>query len=307
MNCKQCNEKLALFSSYCENCSAKGPSFGEWWQFIGASSLAFLKKRIWLTATLIGILILSIGGGILWSALSQIDPSDYVVTYTSGFDNNGYIQVGIDYDALCEKVIGPKPDKETKKGYEQYSAYMEKAETLQSTLRVAADRTAGLKNGDYYIVTVQVLDPTPYEDLGVKLKKEVYQKTLQIGENSTNFDTPVEVDLFEYIDTSFNGTNGSGYFVLSDENKETSLRYPSGYTVTLRTRCYETWGGYRLQLEIKETYENFFVDISSNKNSGLNNGDTLVLMLDESSLDALLSTGIKAITSSKTYQVTGLK
>lgn len=307
MNCTQCNEKLSLFSSYCENCGEKGPSFKEWWQFIRTTCLALLKKRIWLTATVIGILVLSIGGGILWSTLSQIDPTDYVVTRASGFDNNGRIQVGIDYDALCEKIIGPKPDQTSKKGYEKYSSYVEKVETLQSTLRVTADRTTGLKNGDYYIVTVQVLDPTPYENLGVKLKKEVYQKTLQIGEDSITFDLPVEIDLFDYIDISFNGTNGSGYFVLSDESKETTLRYPSGYTTTLRTRCYETWSGYRLQLENKETYETFFVDITSNKNSGLNNGDTLTLMFDEANLETLLGAGVKVTTLSKTYQVTGLQ
>ncbi len=307
MNCKRCNEKLALFSSYCENCSEKGPSFGEWWQFIGASALTFLKKRIWLVVVVIGVLVLSIGGGILWSALSQIDPTDYVVTYASGFDNNGYIQVEVDYDALCEKILGPKPDKSSKKSYEKYSDYIEKAAMLQSTLRVTADRTTGLKNGDYYIVTVQVLDPTPYEDLGARLKKEVYQKTFQVGEDSIAFDTPVEVDLFDYIEVSFNGDNGNGYFVLSDEPKKTTLRYDSGNTITLHMNCYETWSGYRLCVEIRETYDSIYIDIESNKQSGLNNGDTVMLTLDETDLAVLLSVGVRASTSAKTYQVTGLK
>ena len=55
---------MPSFSSYCENCDAKGPSFIEWLKFYGKSFIALLKKRIWLTVIITGVFVLAIALGI---------------------------------------------------------------------------------------------------------------------------------------------------------------------------------------------------------------------------------------------------
>ena len=306
MNCKRCNEKLALFSNYCENCSEKAPSVKEWWQFIGASFIAFLKKRVWLTVAVVGVLVFSIGFSILWGAITEFDPTDYIITHTTGYDQNGYLSFEIDYPALCEKVLGREPNPETKRGYEKHAEYLKKAETLENTLRVTADRTSGLKNGDYFIITVSISDTELYKSYGINCKDDIYSKTLKVGKDCDPFDTPIAINLFDYIDVSFSGENGNGQFVINNETKETVLNYASGNTVTMNTQCYKSWGEYNMYVSLKEIGDGVLISVNVSQDSDLTNGEMIMLILNESDLVDLSRLGINVTESQNTYTVSGL-
>ena len=93
MKCQNCGEQLAVFSHYCENCGVKALSTQEWWKYIGVTVVAFFKKRIWLVAVLACALALSVGLGIWRNVTNTIDPVDYVLIQTSGFNGDGEIEV----------------------------------------------------------------------------------------------------------------------------------------------------------------------------------------------------------------------
>lgn len=306
MNCKHCGEKLAAFSHYCENCGEKGPSPKEWWGHLGKSVGAFLKKRLWLTITTAAVLVAIIGLSIWWSIANHFDVTDYIVTEISGFNEDGSIRVSIDYNALCERVIGPKPDTNTAKGYEKYAEYLKQREMLLSTLSVSADRTSGLKNGDFYIVTVTVLDEKPFKEFDIRFEEKSYKRTLQVGKDSPAFETPVDLNLFDYISPVFEGENGNGIIDFPNEKKACTLTFGSGKTLELTIGCAKSWSSFALTINIPETGEMVYAYFNIDRSSDLSNADTITLTLDENDLIALRRCGIRVTSYESTYTVSGL-
>ena len=308
MKCSKCGEKLALFSCYCENCGAQGPTTKTWWKFIGTTATAFLKKRVWLTITLACLILLLVGVGVWQGIAHSIDLTDYIVAEASGFDGSGSIRVDIDYDALCEKVLGKVPDSSTAKGYEKHKTYMEQKESLVWSLSVSADRTSDLKNGDFYTVTVRILDSELFEELGYTLKEESYQKTFQVGKDCNALDAPVKFNLFDYIRINFSGTDTNGYVVCSDETQIASLSFASGNTVEAEIECHESWfGGYSCYVFFPETNDRVEVQLNIDKTSSLSNGDMITVTLDETDIKELNQLGVVPDCTMQTYHVSGLE
>lgn len=306
MNCKRCGEKLSVFSHYCENCGEKGPSTKAWWGIFWKSFGALLKKRLWLTITVAMLMVAIITLSIWWSVANHFDVTDYIVTEISGFNEDGSIRVSIDYEALCERVIGPIPDTNTAKGYEKHAEYMEQMETLLPTLSVSADRTSNLKNGDFYIVTVTILDEKPFKEFGIRFKEESYNRTLQIGTDSPSFDTPVDLNLFDYVSPVFEGENGNGSINFPSEKKSCTLTFGSGETLELMIGCEKSWSSFAIVINIPGKNDSIYAyfDVSSSYN--LNNGDTILFTLDESNLASLKNYGVNITSFEKTYTVSGL-
>ncbi len=306
MNCKKCQAKLPSFSSYCENCGTKCPSFAKWLKYYGASLLALLKKRIWLTAIIAGVLVITIGLSIFLSLSNNIDPSDYIIAEVNGFSENGSVAVHIDYESLAEKVLGKKPEPDTAKKYEKYVEYMAEFERLKSTLEVKTDKTQGLKNGDFFIATVTVVDTTFFEEHGFELKEESYTKPLQIGKDTAALDEPAEVDLFKYVEVSFAGDNNRGWLNISNKNKTDTIIFASGNEMEITAKCEYTWGEYHLLIHFPEYEISVSLDFEVSESNALQNGDAIVITFDEDKFQLLSKYGITVKEYAHTYIVEGL-
>ena len=306
MECKNCGEKVAVFSRYCENCGEKALTTSAWWLYMGKSALSTIKKKLWLVAVIALIVVALIGIGIWRNAASIVDPTDYVITTVSGFDGNGNISVEMDFDALLERVLGSMPSDDTPKGHEDKVKYLEDTETIKNALSVQVDRSMGLKNGDYYQVTISILDPKAFDKHKVDLKNSVYQKTLQIGTNSAPFDKAIDVDLFEYINIGFNGTDGNGYVVLPDTARNDELTLGSGRTLRVLAQCYESWSGYVLMFDIADEF-GVSIPLYIREKNGLTNGEMITVTLDEEKAKQLEDHGIRVTVLTKEYQVSGLE
>lgn len=309
MTCKNCNAKLPMFSCYCENCGERGASFVEWMKFYWLSFVALLKKRIWLTIAIVGMLVSIIGIGTFLNIPKSIDVTDYIITETSGFNENGSIYVRMDYEALGEELFGKMPESETAEDYEKYVDYILQLEKLQDTLRVRADKTTNLKNGDFYIVTVDILDSEFYEEYGVKFKEESYRKTLQIGKDSDAFDSLVEINIFDYLDISFIGTNGYGRLNISEEEKKETIVFNSGNKTEIIVQYGDIWYNHTVILNIgidESTIAVINLALDVTKDSYLSNGDSIEVSFDENKLRSLAEYGLLVETKSQTYKVNGL-
>ena len=307
MTCSKCGEKLALFSNFCENCGAQGPSAKGWWKFIGSSAASFFKRRIWLTIVVAAVLVFSVGFGIWHSATHNLVLTDFVTTSSTGYNGNGSIRVEIDYEALCEKVLGKVPDSSTAKGYEKYTTYIEQKEALLDSLYVSADRTTRMKNDDFYTVTIRVLDSAVFKELGYDLKEDTYQKTFQVGKDCPTFDIPENINLFDYIELNYHGNDVDGYVVFSDEAQSITLVLESGESVEMSIQCRESWIGYVCYVSFPKTNEGVSIQLQVDKSTSLSNGDIITVTLDEDDVAELNTLGIVLEITERTYQVTGLE
>lgn len=306
MNCKHCGEKVAAFSRYCESCGAECLPFAGWIKHYWAKFLALLKKRVWLTAVVVGVLLVAIGVGVWVSIANRIDVTDYIITAADGYSGSGTISVSIDYDALGERVLGKMPSQDTAKGYEKYKEYMDDLNELKSALSVSADRTAKLNNGDFYIVTVNILKPEVFEKHGVKLKKESYKKTLQVGKDTNVLEKPVEIDIFNYIDAGFVGRNGSGSVEIDLVKQPDTLTLPSGRQIEVYLQYQQSWRENYLMMVIDSGENYVYLNLNYSNNSDLRNGDVVKISLNENETQKLNEYGIKVIFREREYQVTGL-
>lgn len=306
MNCKNCHSKLPSFSAYCENCGVKGPSFDIRIRFYWKSLVALLKKHIWLTVMVACMLVVTVGLSIFLNVSNKIDLTDYIVTEVNGYNENGSIKVSINYDALGEKLFGKKPTPDTAKGYEEYAEYIAKLEKFNSILFVSSDKSTGLKNGDFYLATVTVSDSSLFKEYGFKIKEDSCRKVFQIGKNTAFLDAPVEINIFDYLDVSFSGTNGYGSLNISNEVKTETISFASGKQTEITIQYEEYWYNSALIIRFKDTNAMVSLALNGINSSYLSNGDSVELSLDEDQLKELGEYGLSAKTKSHIYQVSGL-
>ena len=308
MNCKNCGEKLSAFSAYCEKCGQKAFSTKEWLAYYGNLLLSFLKKRLWLSISVAVAIVLVVVGGIILNTSKQLNPMDYVVVDTRGYSGAGRLSLSIDTQSLADKLLGPVPDKTTAKGYEQHAEYTKQLKRLEQALFVSSDVYGGLSNDDFFIVTVTITDAELFKELGAKLKDTVYTKTLQIGKDCDSFEVPVEFNIFDHIAVEFNGDNGNGYVVISDDKIYAPITFNPERTTQLEILCYENWfgGGYTCSIYFEDTRSSASITLSLENASKLSNGSTATISISESDIKTLVEQGVLITPSSKTYQVTGL-
>lgn len=308
MNCKNCGEKLSAFSAYCEKCGQKAFSTKEWLAYHGKLLLAFLKKRLWLVIIVSVVIIGTIAVSIIASASKQIDPLDYITVDVSGYSGAGTIKVGIDYETLADKILGPVPDKNTAKGYEEYVEYTKHLEKLENSLYVSADKYRGLSNGDYFLVTITVEDAELFNECGFNLKKSEYSKAINIGKDCTTLAEPTEFDLLNHIDVMFHGENGNGYTIISDEKTYASIILNDNSTTKIEMLCYENWfgGGYTCSIYLTETGKSASIKLNIDNQSNVSNGDTVTISIDDTDITTLVEYGILITPSNRTYQVKNL-
>ena len=306
MNCKHCGEKIAVFSRYCENCGQEAYSFLEWMKIIFTPVYLFFKKRLWLTITLGIVLVTALVLGIIFGSPKYLDPTDYIITQATGYNGSGEIHASIDYEELCEDILGKAPDVTTKKGYEKNETYQYNVSRIKSSILISVDRSAELSNGDFYIATAKVINNSLYEEFGYTLKSNEYKTTLQVGEDTEKLDDPVSLDLFEAIKIKISGNNGSGSLSLSSEIVNRTINFASGKTVNISISCSKTWSGYAIMVAFPEDNDSYYVNVSPDKTYDLKNGDTVKLKLDTSNAKQLKNRGIEVTALEKTLTVSGL-
>lgn len=306
MNCRRCDSHLPVGARFCENCGEIGPTPAEWRSYVVRTLLALLKKRPWLTITVVGVLILAIGFGFFIKTSRTIDITDYVLTQTSGFNETGNIVVSMDYEALCEKLFGGIPSPDSKKDYEKYVSFTSQIQELKNDVIVYADRNNNLKNGDFYLVTVKILDSDIFTNHGFELDETEYHKTLQIGKDCPEFEPLLEIDLFEYIESTIVGENGSGSLQISSRKKDEALVFPSGKQIKLSIVYERTWDEHYLVIYQDEPYISTTVNLHISEQSNLSNGDMVEVKIDGEDARNLAKYGIQVKTHSLVYQVSGL-
>lgn len=307
MNCKNCGEKVKAFSCYCENCGTKAPPFQGWLKYYWSTTCAFLKKRVWFAAVLAGLVVIAIGLGVWGSLANNLDATDFIITRTYGFNEKGSIYVDVDYEALCEKVLGERPQSDGAKGYEKYVEYRAHMDQIKEAISVSADKTTNLKNGDFYIVTIKILDQEIFKKLGFEVK-EKYSKVLQIGKDSPEFDTPIEVNLFDFLNVNFKGDNYFGSVNITQPKTAEILTFASGKIAYMYVDYSESsWYGNFIYVRFPETETVISIELDISPSYGLKNGDTVELSLEGNEVYLLLENGVEIKQLQRTYTVSGLE
>ena len=307
MKCKNCGEKVFFLSNYCESCGSEVESVWSITKSNALKFLSFIKKRKLATCIVLGVLVAIIAFSTVWDVTHRLDPTDYITVSVGGFEGKGEIEPAIDYTALCEKLLGKEPDATTKKGYEKTKEYNKNRALIAECFSIAADRAYGLSNGDMFIVTVKVLDKAIIEDLGYNLVHDEYYITMQVGKDCDSLGEPTELDLLQYINASFSGTNGYGEYEIVCSAEPIEINHPTAGKINLTLEYYESFFQDGIYVKISDTTERIYVDLTVEAEDSLSNGDKIKISIDEDSIEDMRELGFVIETTRKTVIVSGLE
>ena len=226
------------------------------------------------------ILVCSICGAVIVLALGilffvkmfhseEVNLNDYVSVQFDGYNSQGTAVVVFDNDAFLDdfenkiKYKGGKPSNAD--DYYSAAEYM-----INELVDYSIDNPTGLSNGDTVVLKWNVDEYGIQNDVKVKARcrdTEFKVEGLQDAE---------AVDVFQNLDVSFQGDDGSGYVVITNNNT---------------TEPFNSW------------------TFSADTTNELSNGDKIVVSVDdgETKLDASVSdTGKVPTALSREYTVTGL-
>lgn len=179
----------------------------------------FDKKIVIIIAVVILMLIgVTVGGILIMNNIRHkqirkhrtINVNDYVEFEVEGYNGQGEASARIDYDDFYDavmKAIGG----DNASGAKKY-IYRATAGDICKGIRLTVTPGDGLSNGDR--VTVELdYDETAVKDAGIVLEFESYEEVID------GLDDVDTVDIFEYVELSFQGKSGSAW--VSYENTAT--------------------------------------------------------------------------------------
>ena len=200
---------------------------------------------------------------------TKVDMKDYVAVTFSGLDGKGTAALTVDYAALAEvaDVSGKKGNSELGNMIYLMGEEFVKYDLLERGIRCTLENNKGLSNGDKVTVKVTA-DDDICKQMKMKVKDQTVTFTVEGLTQVTSFDA------FADIEVSFGGISPNGTATLMNNSRDEACL---SYT-------------YRLDV-----------------NSGLSNGDTVTVTIDESAIDRVAEqTGKAPEVLSKKYTVSGL-
>lgn len=170
---------------------------------------------ILIGVTVAGILIMN---GIRHKQVNKsktIDVNRYIEIDVNGYNGQGKAEINLDYtefyDAVFNAVGGSKAN-----GSRKYE-YKTTASNICRTVSFAVTPDSGLSNGDK--VKVEMLcNEKLLKDAGIVLEFESYETNIS-GLNESR-----KVDIFEYLELSFNGRSGSVWVICENNAREKGLK-----------------------------------------------------------------------------------
>ena len=313
MKCEHCGRNISILSNYCEYCSKEVQSFGKRvvtkTKTIFDASVNLCKKKKWLLPVVLGIIAALIVVSIIANHEKKLNFTDYVSFEVSGYDGFGTLQVKFNYDELATEVLGKEPNPEVKKDYEKHIEYISDKEELMDLVAFRVDKTDGLKNGDFFLVTIYVKDNDIFEKSKISKPDEKYTKTFEIGADTDKLTELTEVNLLDYVTVEFSGENGNGKANISYEGFTIPVTPTNGeeYTLTLRY-TQSMWGDSGFETTSSRDSDQYtMIKVSLDRKSNLRNGDTVKVTITASEYTLANQLGIKVSSTEKEYTVSGLE
>lgn len=199
----------------------------------------------------------------------KIDMKDYVAVTFTGLDGKGNASLTVDYTSLAKvaEISTKKSDSELVNTIYLLGEEWAKLDLLQEGIHCTMENAQGLSNGDKVTVNVTADDDT-CKKLNIKVKNQTITFTAEGLTEVTNFDA------FADIEVIFDGIAPQGKATLLNNSRDEACM---SYT-------------YRMDV-----------------NSGLSNGDTVTVTIDENGIDWVAErTGKAPEVLSKQYTVSGL-
>ncbi len=200
-----------------------------------------------------------------------INLDKYITIEYDGYETIGTAYASLDETKLLEAVMHAQGKKSVSDVYDLLSVgnsrYYENLYDLFDSIEVEAEPIEGLSNGDTVTVTV-TYDSSLMKKNKVRFKKTTKTFTVEGLEEVT------EVNPFDDISLTFNGTSPNGYVYYDNSSDIDEVRWA--------------------------TFE-------FDKDDALANGDTITLTVSDDSIEYAIENGYKFTETSKEYTVEGLE
>ncbi len=312
MKCEHCEKPISFLSNYCEHCGkpvkSAGTRISNTTKTIFTKTVDLCKKKKWILPAVLGIVVVLIAVSVITNHEKTLDFTDYVSFEVSGYDGYGTLDIEINYDELAEDVLGKIPNSESKKEYEKYTKYINDKDTLKYLVSARVDKTQELKNGDFFLVTVNVEDSDIFAKHKIAIKEDNYTKTFEIGTDTEKLTGITEINLFETMPIEFSGVNGYGNANISNEEFTVNVEPAEGDAYTLNFAYYSSgWSGayFAVSSSSNENYEER-IYVSFENDSNLSNGDTVKVSLEYSEETLVEAFGVKLVETEKEIAASNL-
>lgn len=226
------------------------------------------KKLLFIGAAVLALVLLVVA---LSGGRTKVDMKDYVTVNFAGLDGKGTATMTVDYNGLSKVAeITEKTKKSDPDVAFMISMLGEewmKREWLESGITCTMEETKGLSNGDKVTVKITANDDM-CKQLNIKVKDQTITYQVEGLTQVTTFDA------FADMEVSFSGIAPQGKATLVNNSRD------------------EACMSYTYSLDV---------------NSGLSNGDTVTVTINEKAIDRVAEqTGKAPEVMSKQYTVTGL-
>ena len=134
---------------------------------------------------------------------SKTDAMEYISVSFTGYNGNGTVNLGVDYDSMIQSIIGEEPDGDD---YEKLSRWMNKYLVYDEGIEVSYFPKEGLSNGDTITIKITLSETAAKKVIG--------------GENKfivSGLPEIESVDIFKDISLRYDGIVGDGTMVYLDK------------------------------------------------------------------------------------------